>query len=367
MLDKSYEEQVLVILTQSSAVFIFFPQDWGRNPIKIDNHLDDFDDNSVWSCAIYGKTLAVGSNTHEISLWDLDTQARRRLRLHDHNIPCLDFNSKGALASTSIDSGIAVYIEGSPILYTKPCTEWGWGIKWIPRNSVCIVKTMPTTNMNVLTGRYRSSLPTTYYNVYADIRGQFDIAHAGQYFNALTRRIQGLPDFSESDSEDYLLDSEMLLDKEDENQELDDFLIIQTSKSTIHLIDPSISTGKENNVSNMHVLAVFIPSLQILPGNFSRLSLLLIIPEFSLCIIGNQFGPEIILLRICKMKNPGNRLGWDYGFRVEIPLILDGKILALSQSNYNDYAFIFALTESMTFYTFKISKHEVEKMNEIRI
>lgn len=67
------------------------------------------------------------------------------------------------------------------------------------------------------------------------------------------------------------------------------------------------------------------------------------------------------------MKNLGNILGRDYNFRVEIPLIVDGRILALIQSNYNDYAFMFALTESMTFYSIKISKHEVEKINEIRI
>ena len=152
-------------------------------------------------------------------------------------------------------------------------------------SAILITENLPRTNIPSLSGRYWSNLPTTYFNHFTQIQGVVDLANMNEYFNTIRRRLDGIPSNSESESESMIFDSISV------EENFSDSLLLQTSKKTVHLIDPGLFSSTDDK--SMHVLAVYIPSFQILPGNFSRLSLLNFIPEFSLCIIGNQFGSEI--------------------------------------------------------------------------
>ena len=182
-----------------------------------------------------------------------------------------------------------------------------------------------------------------------------------EYFNTIRRRLDGIPSNSESESESMIFDSISV------EENFSDSLLLQTSKKTVHLIDPGLFSSTDDK--SMHVLAVYIPSFQILPGNFSRLSLLNFIPEFSLCIIGNQFGSEIFFLRLCKCKNNASVIEWDYSFVMEMNVVLDGRILGLYipeiENNYS--VLIYALTENLSFYIFRLTKCDIEKLFVVNI
>jgi hypothetical protein len=360
MLSKLSEKCILVALTQSAMIFVFFPLDWDRAPLKLDNYAEGYDDNSLWSCSMHGSHLAVGSNTALITVWDLETYEKKRLEAHSHNIPCVDYNAKGCLASTSIDTGVIVTTPSGSLLYCKPCSEWGWGVKWIPRAAFSMVSGLPRTNISNLSGRYKSNLPTLYFNQFTGLRGVFDIQNANNYLNTFTRRLEGVP--SDSDDESDMIVSFPL----DIQEDFSEYLLIQTSKNSIHLIDPGLYKFNDNN--HMHVLSVFIPSLEIQPGGFSRLSLLNFVPEFSLTVVGNQFGREVLFLRLCKCKNPSSTLGWDYSFYMETSIVLDAKIIGLYLGEvFDGNCKMYALTENLSFYVFKITKTSVEKLLIVRV
>jgi hypothetical protein len=66
----------------------------------------------TWSLALCPSRslLATGSNSHEITLWDLASGALvRTLRGHAHNIPSLSFGPDGLLVSSSIDGSCRLW------------------------------------------------------------------------------------------------------------------------------------------------------------------------------------------------------------------------------------------------------------------
>lgn len=364
----SLGEYILILLTYPGIAYIYFPDNWDRSPLKLDHFDTSFPDCSLWSCATFRKYLAIGSNTHLITEWNLETYTCEKISKHSHNIPCLDYNDQGFLASTSIDSAVTVIGPNRKSLECFPCVEWGCAVKWIKRNSICEVNELPRTNLPNLSGRYQSKLPTSYLNQNSDLRGVFDIANAPQYFRNIQQRINGLPFGWNSE---YIGDTTEAAKEEIEIQEIkidedfQEFLLIQTSKNSVHLIEPGLikATGK----NSMHVLAVYIPSLQLLHRNISRLSLLNFIEQFSLCVIGNQFGGEVIFLRLCKCKNNKSPLKYEYNFFMEMSIILDGSILGLTVTQDLYSAFVYALTENMSFYVFKVTKNSIEKLVDLKV
>jgi WD40 repeat protein len=362
LLSHSLTEPILVVLTNSSLIRIFYPQCWDRAPQVLDNFSPSHDDNSVWSCSLHDHFLAVGSNTHEISIWDLTSGSRRTVCCHSHNIPSVAFNFRGQLASTSIDSTVCISAADRELaLDCRPCTEWGWAVTWVKRSAVCEVQRLPASNVARLRGRYQSSLPTVYFNQNAAVQGTFSVTDTRGFFDAVRRRVQGLPD-DDSDSEE-----EQVAQKSSTpgSEEFGEQLVLQTSKTSIHLIDPSLHSV--NPGGKLHVLAVYIPALEIMPGNFSRLSLLYVLEEFSLCVVGNQFGPEIVFLKLCKTRNKKSVLGWDYSFVMEISIRLNRRIMGMTVNSFGDYALMYALTENMSFYVFKVMNTGVEKLRVINV
>jgi hypothetical protein len=361
-------EQLLILLTHSGLIFIYFPENWARSPIKLDNYSEDFDDFSVWSCSFHDGLLAVGSNTHIITLWNLDTYEKQVLAELSHNIPCLDFNDKGLLASTCIDTSVNVHLPGGT-LTCRPCTEWGWAVKWIRRNAICEAKKVPASNIADLRNRYKSNLPSTYFNGNFNgnvgVSGIFAVDNFLDYERMVSRRINGIPDsdsdFEEdSESMDFDPPSHFSPSKDFENH-----LLVQTSKNSVHLIDPGLSQCNKN--SKMHVLAVYVPNFEVNLGNFSRLSLLHYIETLSLCIVGNQFGCEVIFLKLCKSRNSKSVLGWDYCFVRELTVNLDSRIMALCVNQVGDSARVYALTEMMSFYVFTACDAKVEKLTKFEL
>jgi hypothetical protein len=155
------------------------------------------------------------------------------------------------------------------------------------------------------------------------------------------RRIHGVP---EGDSDDELQqemrDETPLLRQRtilDANSDLNQYFLIQTSKSSIHLIDPCIDTGETEN--NMHVLAVFIPELEILANHFSRLTMVSYFPEISLLIVGNQGGKQVFLMKLCKSPRKEEEikpewrehesLYYRYGIHLETTICLEKELVCM--------------------------------------
>ena len=228
-----------------------------------------------------------------------------------------------------------------------------------------------------LSGRYSSNLPTNYFNQIPEARGHFDVINATYYFQNLQRRMDGRPlieNNSDSDSDSYDVDDRIEMNFNDLtapmktseiSEKFRDYLIIQTSKSTVHLIDPGLSSSNANN--HMHVLAVYIPAFHFVNINTSRLSLLNFLPEFSLCIVGNQFGKDVLFLRVVKSKNNHSVIGWDFSFFLEMSIVLDGDILGMTVTNDDAKGKIYILTDTLSFYIFNITKNSFEKLLNIKI
>ena len=358
-------EQLLVLLTHSGLIFVYFPENWARSPIKLDNFSEEFDDCSIWSCSFHNGLLAVGANTHLVTLWNLDTYTKQVVAELSHNIPSLDFNDKGVLASTCIDTSVNVHVPGGN-LTCRPCTEWGWAVKWISRNAICEAKKVPESNISDFRNRYKSNLPTTYFNGNFGVSGTFVVGNFLDYERMVSRRINGIP---ESDS-DFEEDSDSSMDFDpashfSPSKDFEGHLLIQTSKNSVHLVDPGLSQCNKNN--KMHVLAVYIPNFEVNLGNFSRLSLLYYVESLSLCIVGNQFGSEVIFLKLCKSRNLRSVLGWDYCFVRELTINLDSRIMALYVNEVGDSVRVYALTEMMSFYVFAANDVKVEKLTKFEL
>ncbi len=336
-------QETLSMVTMDGYLYLYTLNDLTQKPIILNNNCEEFDDNSTWSLSGFGSLVAVGSNSHTVNIWNLETGESKRYYLHSHNVPALAFSPSGRyLASTSIDS--SVRILGLPLgtKYCKPCVEWGWGLVWIPRNSIALFDEVPSSNLRNLRGRYRSNnYPTDYLNLFSGSGGRFESYNARTYFNMFWRRIHGVP---EGDSDDELQqemrDETPLLRQRtilDANSDLNQYFLIQTSKSSIHLIDPCIDTGETEN--NMHVLAVFIPELEILANHFSRLTMVSYFPEISLLIVGNQGGKQVFLMKLCKSPRKEEEikpewrehesLYYRYGIHLETTICLEKELVCM--------------------------------------
>ena len=174
-------EPILLAVYDSGIVAAIFISNADQSPKQRDPIILENDGLSTWSlacgCANNSKRMiAVGSNSHDITLWDLsvsdvssssfmtreadeqvirddELQSRRAeglsnkrtLKGHAHNIPAIDLSECGRfIVSASIDRSVciwrtcpsAVISNRAYIARKKICAEWGWSCKWFPRNMV---------------------------------------------------------------------------------------------------------------------------------------------------------------------------------------------------------------------------------------
>ena len=67
------EEEVLIAVTHSADVFVFYTLDLNRAPIQFENKYQNELDNSTWSLTAnpVHPLIAVGSNSRNITIFDL--------------------------------------------------------------------------------------------------------------------------------------------------------------------------------------------------------------------------------------------------------------------------------------------------------
>ncbi|CAD8057619.1 unnamed protein product [Paramecium sonneborni] len=166
---KQYDH-LLFATTMNSFIYIYDLDNILIKPIKLQGLYEKITDCSIWSIDICQQYLAVGSNSHIISLWsrkvlgfdkpdhkylddreirvkftkqdlmraDIEFPIRYSIQNHKHNIPCVSFSPCCQfLASGSIDGGLRIYlVENGTQLYSIMFSEWVWCITWIQLNEL---------------------------------------------------------------------------------------------------------------------------------------------------------------------------------------------------------------------------------------
>jgi len=120
---------------------MFYLQDIERDPFKHSNIDPSTNDNSTWSvdgASVNPPRVAVGSNTHKVTVYNLQTGNKSTINAHQHNVPCVGFSPCGKfLATTSIDKRLKIWEEvkskEGKELYrcariTIPSNDWGWAV-----------------------------------------------------------------------------------------------------------------------------------------------------------------------------------------------------------------------------------------------
>ncbi|CAD8132113.1 unnamed protein product [Paramecium octaurelia] len=164
---KQYDH-LLFAITMNSYIYIYDLDNILIKPIKLQGLYEKIADCSIWSIDVCQQYLAVGSNSHIISLWskkllgfdkpdhkywddreirvkfnkqdlmrsDIEFPIRYSIQNHKHNIPCVSFSPCCQyLASGSIDGGLRIYlVENGSQLYSIIFSEWVWCISWMLLN-----------------------------------------------------------------------------------------------------------------------------------------------------------------------------------------------------------------------------------------
>lgn len=102
----------------AGQVRMVYLHDLYKDPFKYSNIIDPRADNSTWSVdgsAANPPRIAVGSNTHKVTVYDLQSGGKTTINAHQHNVPCVSFSPCGRfIASTSIDKSLKIW-EQSPM------------------------------------------------------------------------------------------------------------------------------------------------------------------------------------------------------------------------------------------------------------
>jgi hypothetical protein len=370
------ESEVLIVVTMAAQVLLYFTADLTQSPIVFNNYRGAAEDNSTWSCDLRGSFVAVGSNANTISVWEVDTGQRTLLdEAHSHNIPSVEFSPSGRyIASTSIDSSVVISSCTGTVRRCLPSSEWGWSVKWVKSDSIDIVDSLPQSNISNLEGRYTSSLSTHYYNSYSDARGQFTALSFMNFLRGVSDRLEGIPaaeeDVELSTHSSYLTASHT--QESDAEEELASYFVLQTSRSSVHLIDPSINPSTAEN--SMHVLSVFLPNLEITPHRFTRLSLVEYLPDLATVLIGNQGGSQLYLLRIVKAPRETayvskadrrwKNLYWVYSFIEESHFTFQSSLIAMTVGPYSSEGVrVYCLTENSTLHVLQVKPKRLSLAN----
>lgn len=134
--------EFIVTVDMAGQVRMLYLNDLERQPSKFSNLVKTTQDNSTWSvdgAQVNPPRVAVGSNTHKVTVYDLSSSEKHTINAHQHNVPCVSFSPCGRfLATTSIDKTLKVWEERAGGVYkcarvTIPSADWGWAVQWIDK------------------------------------------------------------------------------------------------------------------------------------------------------------------------------------------------------------------------------------------
>jgi len=362
----SINDEEVLLVALSGKVLLFWVYDLFVPPTYYVNSESELLHNSIWNFCCKKSLLAAGLNSHKVAVWDLNSGRYNRMLLHEHSVSSVDISPCGKLlSSTSFDCTVVAVNEFGEVISCRPSVEWGWSVKWIKKSSVADYSHLGPSNMTNLRGRYSSEVySTTYFNDRTTQETQ--------------RRLEGLPDFEEiiSDGSYSEEDSFEVPDQtgSSTNDAFSEYFLVQSTKFSVHLIDPSINPKQQEN--SMHVLAVYLPNLDSSVFNFKRLSLLEYIEELSLVVLGNHGGKEVFLLRIGKAKKRDTEcvsypsLQFSYSFVCEKVIYLDSNLAGLVVSkDLQDsvVARVFCYTEEDKLFVYQVKKHKDALIYDISI
>lgn len=368
--------EILIVATMAAQVLMYNLDDLSQPPANFDNYYEGVEDNSTWSCDLQGSYLCAGSNSTKVSVWEIDTGQRFTLNdAHVHNVPCVEFSPSGRyIASTSIDSNVTISSREGTVRRCRPSSEWGWNVKWIKADTVDFEPSLPKSNISNLEGRYSTQLTTHYYNSYATTRGQFNALNFMNFLRGVSDRLEGLPEPEQGDVEGESMTNLTSTHPQSEvdDEELSNYLLLHTSRSSLHLIDPNINPNTPGQ--SMHVLSVFLPSLEITPHRYTRLALVEYVPELSLVLLGNQGGSQLFLLRIVKSPRDYAELSrsdrrwqslyWTYSFTEESHFNFQSNLIAMAVGSYcTEVVRVYCLTENGTLHLLQIKSKRFSLAN----
>ncbi|KAI8812156.1 hypothetical protein BJ742DRAFT_795036 [Cladochytrium replicatum] len=158
------QQEVLAAVNDLGTAAIFFTADLDRPQLTFDVV------ESAWGISTHAGRylLAVSSNSHKITVFFLGSsieqhsQAQRDpivLQGHAHNVPSIDFSESGEfIASASVDSSCCIWhVDSGSMLFKKRlCDEWGWCVRFIPRNAIDAT-TKPELNYSAVMQKQHSS------------------------------------------------------------------------------------------------------------------------------------------------------------------------------------------------------------------
>jgi WD40 repeat protein len=134
-------KEFLVTVDMAGQTRMVYLKDLEKDPFKYSNILTTTQDNSTWSVdgsQVDPPRVAVGSNTHRVTVYNLESGEKSTIAAHHHNVPSVSFSPCGRfLASTSIDKTLKIWEERGGVYKCSrmcvPSQEWGWSIHWIDK------------------------------------------------------------------------------------------------------------------------------------------------------------------------------------------------------------------------------------------
>lgn len=308
----------------------------------------DCADNSTWSADLSSTKppfLAVGSNSHNISIFDLAGISRQTLKGHNHNIPAIKISPDGKyIASTSIDRQVIIWdaITGKILKEMPVAEEWGWCILWIEKSKMHFLCNKDPEESKFNLDPYRNISHTAaetfrqlrnYLNnwtrtienehesdnderVEDDFSGESSNSEEseGRQERRMSEGMEVMPmDFSNTpvllgssqDSQQTPIlaqHEELKMPSSITSQQIQDkYLLIQCTKSYLHIIDPSLSSTSSKKIRIKRRLDLLLYSnansgisqdtmTTIL---HSRYALMHFIEIFGLLVIGNNGGNDV--------------------------------------------------------------------------
>lgn len=312
---------MLVACGENGCVNIYKVKKLDEEPVRLSNGKE-----STWSLSISGPYVAVGANNYLVTLWDSIKKTKIFLEGHEHNIPCVEISPcHKYIISASIDKSIILWnTDGKLLKRNKFQKEWGWGVKWIPINTVKVME-------------------------------------KDEYINAIDMSQINTNTYQEIESTDEEEIGEKEEKKEEEelkDQSLNDYLIIYTTKKEIYLLNSSLE---------MLDYLTFDPGFHILRFlGFQKLAMIEYLPEFSCLIIGTHLKKIILFVRIVKDLHGFYKLIPENKIATERPLsIILGIAIKKIKTFSNQTRYQIFLTDIECVEIYEIRSKESEIMGEL--
>ena len=145
------KEKILIILEETGLITTFIIKynkeikEYETNNIKKFNGKINSNDNSVWSVDFYYPYILIGGNHKCVMIFNYNDNIQNEIITNnkiyignENNIPVVSFSGNGLfIANNSIDCKVKIFdfYKGNLIcVINNPKKEWGWGVKFIPKN-----------------------------------------------------------------------------------------------------------------------------------------------------------------------------------------------------------------------------------------